>query len=239
VVAPWTDLLEAVRDGRATGRAPASVARDPRRALQDHHHPDDLRLGAIAAGPTALVTIVLSAQAGTSSMVPSLATATGLRNIVANTGFAMLTAAVFGATVSGGEFRHKTITDTYLDQPGRAWSRSGSSCRTDRRLPYLIRSPTAALFQRAQGLGERPLQPGEVVGLAVMVRRELVGPSDRGVPYVFAGTLDEGPDVAEAFGVGHRPVAAAGDVDRRGVRENPAAPFIEVVIDTERSAGYP
>src|ERR1700720_3510532 len=72
-----------------------------------------------------------------------------------------------------------------------------------------------------------------------MVRGELVGPADRSVPYVFAGTLDEGPPVADAFGVGHRPVAAAGDVDRRGVRENPAAPLIEVVIDTERSAGYP
>ena len=74
---------------------------------------------AIAAGLTALVTAVLSAQAGTNSMVPSLATAAGLRDIVTNTGFAILTAAVFGATVSSGEFRHKTITDTYLDQPGR------------------------------------------------------------------------------------------------------------------------
>src|SRR5215467_1246398 len=110
---------------------------------------------------------------------------------------------------------------------------------TDSRLPYLICSPTAALFQRAQGLGERPLQPGEVVGLAVMVRRGLVGPADRRVPYVFTGTLDKRSDIADAFGVGHRPVAAAGDVDRRGVRENPAAPFIEVVIDAERSAGYP
>src|ERR1700731_3491526 len=62
---------------------------------------------------------------------------------------------------------------------------------------------TVALFQRAQGLGERPLQPGEVVGLAVMVRRELVGPPDRSVPYVLAGTLDECPDIADAFGVGH------------------------------------
>lgn len=75
--------------------------------------------GGIAAGLTALVTAVLSAQAGTSSMVPALATAAGLRDIVTNTGFAMLTAAVFGATVSSGEFRHKTITDTYLDQPDR------------------------------------------------------------------------------------------------------------------------
>src|ERR1700757_973333 len=64
-------------------------------------------------------------------------------------------------------------------------------------------SLTAALFQRAQGLGERPLQPGEVVGLAVMMRRELVGPADRSVPHVFAASLDNGPDVADALGVGH------------------------------------
>jgi ABC-2 type transport system permease protein len=73
----------------------------------------------IAAGLTAMITGVLSTQAGTSSMVPSLSTAAGLRDIVTNTGFAILTAAVFGATVSSGEFRHKTITDTYLDQPDR------------------------------------------------------------------------------------------------------------------------
>src|SRR6185312_1655206 len=74
---------------------------------------------------------------------------------------------------------------------------------------------------------------------AVMVRRELIGPADRGVPDVIAGPLDQRSDVPDAFGVGHRPVAAAGDVDRRGVGENPAAPFIEVVIDAERSARYP
>src|SRR6266496_6370044 len=63
-------------------------------------------------------------------------------------------------------------------------------------LGYRIRS--AHLPPRsssAQGLGERPLQPGEVVGLAVMVRGELVGPAGRSVPYVFAGTLDKGPDI--------------------------------------------
>ncbi len=48
---------------------------------------------------------------------------------------------------------------------------------TDPRLTVFDSLPTAALFQRAQGLGERPLQPGEVVGLAMMVRRELVGPN--------------------------------------------------------------
>src|SRR5215469_64305 len=100
-------------------------------------------------------------------------------------------------------------------------------------------SPAAALFQGAQGLGEGPFQPGEVVGLAVMVRRELVGPPDRRVPYVVAGTLDKRLDITDAFGVGHRPVAAAGDIDRRGVGENPATPFIEVVSHAERAAGYP
>jgi len=73
----------------------------------------------------------------------------------------------------------------------------------------------------------------------MMVRRELVGPADCGVPYVFAGTLDQRSDIPDAFGVGHQPVAAAGDVDRRGVGEDPATPFIKVVIDAERPAGYP
>lgn len=74
---------------------------------------------AIAAGLTALITIALAGQAGSSSLLPSLATAAGQRGIVTNTGFALLTAAVFGAIVSSGEFRHKTATDTYLDQPDR------------------------------------------------------------------------------------------------------------------------
>src|SRR5215470_12313090 len=72
-----------------------------------------------------------------------------------------------------------------------------------------------------------------------MVRRELVGPADRGVPDLFAGALDDGPDIADALGVGHRPGAAAGDVDRRGVSEHPAAPVVEVVIDAECPASYP
>src|ERR1035441_5985021 len=111
------------------------------------------------------------------------------------------------------------------DQPRPVARVRARADNTDPRLPHSIRSLAAARFQRSQGLGEPPLQPGAVVRLAVMVRRELVGPPDRSVPDVFAGTLDEGTDIADAFGVGHRPVAAAGDVDRRGVRENLAAPF--------------
>src|SRR5580693_2498307 len=72
-----------------------------------------------------------------------------------------------------------------------------------------------------------------------MVGRDLVGPAYRGVPDVVAGALDDGADIADALGVGHRPVAAAGDVDRRGVREHPAAPLVQVVVGAERPAGYP
>jgi len=74
----------------------------------------------IAAGLTLLVEIVLSGRSGTTSLLPSLATAAGQRALATNTGFALLTAAVLGTIMSSGEFRHKTITDTYLDQPDRA-----------------------------------------------------------------------------------------------------------------------
>lgn len=73
----------------------------------------------IAAGLTLLVQVALSGWSGTSSLIPSLATAAGQRDLVTNTGFALLTAAVLGTVISSGEFRHKTVTDTYLDQPDR------------------------------------------------------------------------------------------------------------------------
>jgi ABC-2 type transport system permease protein len=73
----------------------------------------------IGVGLTALIAAVLAGQAGSSSLLPSLATEVGQRDIVTNTGFALLTATVFGALVSSGEFRHRTVTDTYLDQPDR------------------------------------------------------------------------------------------------------------------------
>src|SRR5262245_59156339 len=72
-----------------------------------------------------------------------------------------------------------------------------------------------------------------------MVRGETVRPPDRRVPHVLAGALDEGSDIADALGVVHGPVAAACDVDRRGVREDPATPFVEVVVGAERPAGDP
>jgi ABC-2 type transport system permease protein len=75
---------------------------------------------ALAAGLTTLVVVIESARAGTGDLnIPALSSAAGLRAIITNTGFAMLVAAVLGVTVATGEFRHRTATDTYLDQPNR------------------------------------------------------------------------------------------------------------------------
>jgi len=52
--------------------------------------------------------------------IPSLATAGGLRDNLASTGFALLAAALLGVVITSGEFRLKTATDTYLDRPGRS-----------------------------------------------------------------------------------------------------------------------
>jgi ABC-2 type transport system permease protein len=74
---------------------------------------------AVAAGWTGLVAGVEASRAGPGGMVPSLAGAAGMRDVVTSTGFALIIAAVFGATVTSGELRHHTITDTYLDEPNR------------------------------------------------------------------------------------------------------------------------
>jgi ABC-2 type transport system permease protein len=80
-----------------------------------------LGLLALAAGLNALVAVVTSARAGSGSSmtIPPLDTTAGLRMVLTSTGFALLVAMVFGATVASGEFRHRTATDTYLDQPDR------------------------------------------------------------------------------------------------------------------------
>jgi hypothetical protein len=87
----------------------------------------------IAAGLTLLIQIVLSGKSGATSLLPSLATTAGQRDLITNTGFALLTAAILGTIISSGEFRHKTITDTYLDQPDRSGSCSPRSLPHSRR----------------------------------------------------------------------------------------------------------
>ncbi len=74
---------------------------------------------ALGGGLTILVAVFESARSGSGGAVPSLATVTGQRDILTTTGFGLLISMVFGTTVVTGEFRHKTITDTYLDQPDR------------------------------------------------------------------------------------------------------------------------
>jgi ABC-2 type transport system permease protein len=70
---------------------------------------------------TALIGVLEAVTAGTGKgmAIPSLATAGGLRDNLASTGFALLVAALLGVVCASGEFRLKTATDTYLDQPHR------------------------------------------------------------------------------------------------------------------------
>ena len=75
----------------------------------------------LAVALTALIAVLEAVTAGTGKgmAIPSLATAGGLRDNLASTGFALLVAALLGVVSASGEFRLKTATDTYLDQPGR------------------------------------------------------------------------------------------------------------------------
>jgi ABC-2 type transport system permease protein len=80
-----------------------------------------LRTTRLVAGMTGLAVVLEAVSAGTGKgmAIPSLATAGGLRDNLAATGFALLVAALLGVSVASGEFRLKTATDTYLDQPHR------------------------------------------------------------------------------------------------------------------------
>jgi ABC-type transport system involved in multi-copper enzyme maturation permease subunit len=85
---------------------------------------------ALVAGLNGLVAAVTSARAGDGSSfaVPPLDTTAGLRMILTSGGFGLLLAAVFGATVATGEFRQRTATDTYLDEPNRVRVLVAKSC---------------------------------------------------------------------------------------------------------------
>ena len=78
-------------------------------------------LAGLAVAVTALMATLEAASAGTGRgmAIPSLVTPAGLRDALASTGFALIAAAVLGTAITAGEFRHKTATTTYLDQPAR------------------------------------------------------------------------------------------------------------------------
>ncbi len=79
-------------------------------------------MAGLAVALTALIGVLEAVTAGTGKgmAIPSLATAAGLRDNLASTGFALLVAALLGVVIASGEFRLKTATDTYLDQPDRS-----------------------------------------------------------------------------------------------------------------------
>jgi len=72
---------------------------------------------AAAAAVTALFSSLEASGAGRS--VPSVATAAGLGDVTTVGGVAMILAAVLGVIVTSGEFRHTSITLTYLATPDR------------------------------------------------------------------------------------------------------------------------
>jgi ABC-2 type transport system permease protein len=76
----------------------------------------------LAVAVTALIGVLEAVTAGTGKgmAIPSLATPGGLRDNLASTGFALLIATLVGVVITSGEFRLKTATDTYLDQPYRS-----------------------------------------------------------------------------------------------------------------------
>jgi len=74
---------------------------------------------ATGAGLTALFCLLEASRSGPGKAVGPLDTAAGLSSVLAGGTWALLMAAVLGATVSSGEFRHSTATLTYLAAPHR------------------------------------------------------------------------------------------------------------------------
>jgi ABC-2 type transport system permease protein len=74
---------------------------------------------ATAAGLTAVFSVLEASRAGSGRGVAPLFTSSGLTAVITGGVWALLLAAVLGVTVSSGEFRHATASQTYLLTPRR------------------------------------------------------------------------------------------------------------------------
>src|SRR6202034_3600929 len=124
------DLRHNHEHGESGGGLPAADRSGRQARMTAALHAEFLKLGTtrlvaamtgLAVALTALIGVLEAVTAGTGKgmAIPSLATAGGLRDNLASTGFALLAAALLGVVITSGEFRLKTATDTYLDQPDR------------------------------------------------------------------------------------------------------------------------
>jgi len=108
---------------------------------------------ALCVALTALFTILRASRAGTTGhmAIPALNTAAGVTRVITGTEFGLLLAMVAGSIIVTGEFRHSTITGTYLATP-------------DRLKVLLAKLPTAAALGALFGLAATVVTTG--LGLA-------------------------------------------------------------------------
>jgi ABC-2 type transport system permease protein len=72
-----------------------------------------------AAGLTVLFSVLEASRARIGGAVAPLYTNSGLTSVITGGVWSLLLAGVLGVTISSGEFRHLTATQTYLASPGR------------------------------------------------------------------------------------------------------------------------
>ena len=143
----------------------------------------------LAVALTALIATIEAATAGTGSpmAIPSLATPAGLRDALTSTGFALLVAAVLGITSACGEYRLKTATDTYLDEP-------------DRSRVLAAKAITAAAAGLVTGMAAAATATGVALGFAAAKGGPLALPA--GTIARFAAGAAVGSALLAAAGVG-------------------------------------